>query len=492
MLAVPKPAPRVLAPALVALAAVALSAGASTGAQPSAVGPSARAFAVQITVPGGTGGVAASASAPQDTISVGGDFAFPGDGSVVRAGAVTAAAFTVPGDAVRASSSSQVGSLSLFGGEITASSVTARASAGASATTASGQVSVLRTNGLDLLGRSISGTGYFALGDWGYAVVGPRSGGKVGGTRVRGHRVSGTALVVHLNADHGGLPAGSEIAVGYVEATAQAAIPEQEAPPLRGIVAPETASDHDLHAKPRQGSKPAPLRPQIPPIVLRRAPEVAPKFTARGHVFPIYGPSSFTNTFAAARANVGWHHGEDIFAQLGSPVLAVADGTVFSVGWNRVGGFRLWLRDDAGNEFYYAHLSAFSTAARNGARVKAGTVVGFVGNTGDAETTPFHLHFEIHPAQYLHLGYDRSAIAPYPILLTWRILDDVPLAKVAGWAPAVRPSSSAPRPGAILLQASDISTASGLDPASLRRALESAAAVSGAHLAPLPSSEAGA
>ena len=50
-----------------------------------------------------------------------------------------------------------------------------------------------------------------------------------------------------------------------------------------------------------------------------------------------------------------------------------------------------------GDAFFYAHLSAFSPAARNGAEVKAGTVLGFVGNTGDAEPTPPHLHFEIHP-----------------------------------------------------------------------------------------------
>jgi murein DD-endopeptidase MepM/ murein hydrolase activator NlpD len=57
----------------------------------------------------------------------------------------------------------------------------------------------------------------------------------------------------------------------------------------------------------------------------------------------------------------------------------------FSVGWNDVGGNRLWLRDSQGNEFYYAHLSAFSPLAKNGRHVKAGEVVGFVGNTGDAQ-----------------------------------------------------------------------------------------------------------
>jgi len=74
---------------------------------------------------------------------------------------------------------------------------------------------------------------------------------------------------------------------------------------------------------------------------------------------------------------------------MGTPILAVADGTVFSVGWNTLGGNRLWLRDKDGNTFYYAHLSAYSPLAVNGLRVKAGAVLGFVGNTGDAITTPY-------------------------------------------------------------------------------------------------------
>ena len=60
-------------------------------------------------------------------------------------------------------------------------------------------------------------------------------------------------------------------------------------------------------------------------------------------------------------------------------------GTVFSVGWNDLGGYRLWLRDRQGNQFYYAHLSAFSPLAVDGTEVRAGDVIGFVGNTGDAQ-----------------------------------------------------------------------------------------------------------
>jgi hypothetical protein len=105
--------------------------------------------------------------------------------------------------------------------------------------------------------------------------------------------------------------------------------------------------------------------------------------------------------------------------------------------------------------------------------VQAGAVLGFVGNTGDAVGTPYHLHFEVHPKRLLYLGYD-GAVDPTKYLDAWRHLLDVRIT-TPGFAPLVaKPKPGvkpAPPPGAILLQATDISTASGLDPGSLRRAL---------------------
>ena len=204
---------------------------------------------------------------------------------------------------------------------------------------------------------------------------------------------------------------------------------------------------------------------------MRQPPEITPKLTAGGYVFPVYGPVAFTDTFGAFRGDVpgNWHHGDDIFAPLGAPILAVASGTVFSVGWQPVGGNRLWLRDGQGNEFYYAHLSAYTPFAKNGAVVQAGDVLGFVGNTGDAEGTPYHLHFEIHPVGLLALGYD-GAVNPTSYLQAWKHLQDVSFDGGNAWAP--RLAGAAPKPGAILIAANDISTADGLDPGSLQRALE--------------------
>jgi murein DD-endopeptidase MepM/ murein hydrolase activator NlpD len=130
---------------------------------------------------------------------------------------------------------------------------------------------------------------------------------------------------------------------------------------------------------------------------------------AQGRVFPIAGSTNFRDDWLAARAGGRLHEGIDLFARRGTPAVAIADGTLFRMGWNRLGGWRLWLRDNAGTEYYYAHLDAFATAAREGARVAAGTVIGYVGDSGDAKGTSPHVHFEIHPG-------GGGPVRPYPIV----------------------------------------------------------------------------
>jgi murein DD-endopeptidase MepM/ murein hydrolase activator NlpD len=120
-------------------------------------------------------------------------------------------------------------------------------------------------------------------------------------------------------------------------------------------------------------------------------------------------------------------------------VLAVADGTLEKVGTLPISGNRLWLRTKSGDTFFYAHLSAFSPAAVDGRKVKAGTVLGFVGNTGDAEPTPPHVHFEIHPN-------DGDAVNPYPFLTTWQKDGHVP---GGAWLSRYG-SDTATRPGALV------------------------------------------
>jgi hypothetical protein len=244
-------------------------------------------------------------------------------------------------------------------------------------------------------------------------------------------------------------------------------------------------------AEPKPATKPQPHALPAVPAPTGPPPQLAtPALGGGPYVFPVYGPVQFSDTFGAPRADVTWHHGDDIFAPLGSPILAVADGTLFSVGWNQIGGNRIWLRDREGNYFYYAHLAAFSTLAIDGAAVRAGDVIGFVGNTGDAAGTPYHLHFEVHPVTLLGLGYD-GAVDPTSYLQRWQRARDLEAAAPAGVGWSRR---SAPAAGAILLASSDISSADGLEPGSLRRALSADSAssavaipVSASPIGPAPS-----
>jgi murein DD-endopeptidase MepM/ murein hydrolase activator NlpD len=101
------------------------------------------------------------------------------------------------------------------------------------------------------------------------------------------------------------------------------------------------------------------------------------------------------------------HEGNDIFAERGTPVLAVADGRVGRVREGGLGGKTIWLRDESrGLSYYYAHLS--EQLASSGQRVARGDTIGLVGNTGNARTTPPHLHFGI---------YSGGARDPLPYLL---------------------------------------------------------------------------
>jgi murein DD-endopeptidase MepM/ murein hydrolase activator NlpD len=99
--------------------------------------------------------------------------------------------------------------------------------------------------------------------------------------------------------------------------------------------------------------------------------------------------------FGAPRdAGARSHHGIDIFARRGTPVVAAAPGVVNRVNETEIGGKVVWLRDTFGNSLYYAHLD--SQAVSSGMQVDVGDTLGFVGNTGNARTTPPHLHFGVY------------------------------------------------------------------------------------------------
>lgn len=87
------------------------------------------------------------------------------------------------------------------------------------------------------------------------------------------------------------------------------------------------------------------------------------------------------------------HRGIDIFAPRGTPALAAAEGRITRVGTNRLGGNVVHMRSSDDLSFYYAHLDRQTVGT--GARVRAGEKLGEVGNTGNARSTPPHLHFAV-------------------------------------------------------------------------------------------------
>ena len=433
--------------------------GASEGAADRSAGATARAWAIRVIMPGQPTAGTRELDAPDDAVAFDGAFAYPADGSIVSASSVTTSVTATSGEQASAGATAQVTSLTLFQGEITASSITGESHASAASGSASGDTGATAINDLAVLGQPVTATAnqQIALADWGYAIALEQKGQRVD-QPTPGYHDFVTALDVFLTAPHGGLPAQSEIQIGYAEANAQASVPA----PLPKAPSVPTTTTKVPKAKEPTGNG-------LPPV-LSKPQTVTPSLSPQGYVFPVYGPSSYSDTYGAVRSDVpgGWHHGDDIFAPLGAPLLAVAHGTVFSVGWNKVGGWRLWLRDDRGWEYYYAHLSAYSPLAVNGAVVNAGDVLGFVGNTGDAQGTPYHVHFEVHPVGLLGLGYD-GAVDPTKYLDAWKRLANVRFDAAAGWSLHV--AAPAPKAGAILLQSYDISSASGLDPASLQRVL---------------------
>jgi murein DD-endopeptidase MepM/ murein hydrolase activator NlpD len=109
-------------------------------------------------------------------------------------------------------------------------------------------------------------------------------------------------------------------------------------------------------------------------------------------ICPIIGGSAYGDSWGAPRSGGRRHQGVDMLAPTGTPLQAVVSGTVNQT-TNRLGGVALQLFGDNGHRYYYAHLSAYEGLP---GWVPQGTVIGYVGDTGNATGTP-HLHFEIHP-----------------------------------------------------------------------------------------------
>ena len=113
------------------------------------------------------------------------------------------------------------------------------------------------------------------------------------------------------------------------------------------------------------------------------------------------------DTWGAARSEGRTHEGIDIFASRNTPVLSASDGVIIRQGESDRGGTVVWIYGTDGLSHYYAHLENFSDH-KVGQNVAAGDTIGYVGNSGNAITTPPHLHYGVYT--------DTGATNPYPLL----------------------------------------------------------------------------
>jgi murein DD-endopeptidase MepM/ murein hydrolase activator NlpD len=121
-------------------------------------------------------------------------------------------------------------------------------------------------------------------------------------------------------------------------------------------------------------------------------------------VCPVQGGGlNFADTWGAARSSGRTHEGVDMMAAMGTPTVAPVSGQV-ELNESALGGLAWYVHGDDGNTYYGAHLSSYAGVS---GWVAAGTIVGYVGDSGNAAGGSPHLHFEIHPG-------GGEPVNPYP------------------------------------------------------------------------------
>src|SRR5258708_23916451 len=224
----------------------------------------------KVSVPNQRGTATTSVVSPPNGAAEVEKFAYPSDGSIVAADSSTASAVTQVQSNASARAESVVTALSLFKGEITADAVTARASAGTGYSGAGGNVNGSGVTNLKVNGQPVSLTAptttKVTLADWGQLTIGSVAVDRSAPDGAKGYRGFVTELDIHLTADHGGLPANSEIQIGYADATAQTAPPAAPATPTTTTdTLPATTPDVSTGDSPRDRVHPRNSAPSPAP-----------------------------------------------------------------------------------------------------------------------------------------------------------------------------------------------------------------------------------
>jgi len=168
--------------------------------------------------------------------------------------------------------------------------------------------------------------------------------------------------------------------------------------------------------------------PSVPSGIVVASPQPAANLIASGDVdylrseglkIPVAGVSAsqLRDSFTDGRSEGRQHEAIDIAAPRGTPVLAAADGTIARLFQSRLGGTTLYEYDRSGRfVFYYAHLSGYADGVAEGKAIRKGEVFSYAGNTGNAGTGNFHLHFAISKLTTPWKWSGGEAIDPYPLL----------------------------------------------------------------------------
>jgi len=133
---------------------------------------------------------------------------------------------------------------------------------------------------------------------------------------------------------------------------------------------------------------------------------------------PVQGvtPAQLRDTFSEARSQGRVHEALDIMAPRGTPVLAVADGTVEKLFTSVPGGLTIYQFEPSGRyAYYYAHLDRYADGLSEKQSIRRGDVIGYVGSTGNADPSAPHLHFAIFELGPERQWWKGTALNPYPV-----------------------------------------------------------------------------
>lgn len=140
--------------------------------------------------------------------------------------------------------------------------------------------------------------------------------------------------------------------------------------------------------------------------------------TPSGLIVPVRGmqPAQLSDTFSEARSEGRVHEALDIMAPRGTPVVAVADGTVEKLFFSKYGGHTIYQFEPSGRyAYYYAHLDRYAVGLTEDKAIKQGEVIGYVGSSGNANPAAPHLHFAVFLLGPERRWWQGTAINPYPL-----------------------------------------------------------------------------